>query len=215
MQDMHPANKFELSINPQFENMKTKSFLLAVSLLTMTVIGAQAQGFHLGIKAGANMDKIAGQSFNDGYKLGYGLGAYAQLNFSKTWGIQPELTFNQSQTTTTTDFNLIYHGYYGQNITLNYMNIPILLNFSPSPLLTFQAGPQFGILISEPKDLGNNISNAFKNGNFSMVGGAQVNLGAFKVGARYVVGLNNINDISDQDKWTNQSLQFYLALRII
>ena len=34
-----------------------------------------------------------------------------------------------------------------------------------------------------------------------MVGGAQLKLAAFRVSGRYVVGLNNLNDIDNRDRW--------------
>jgi hypothetical protein len=48
-----------------------------------------------------------------------------------------------------------------------------------------------------------------------MLGGAQLNLGALKLGGRYVVGLANINDIDNKDKWKNQGFQLYLGLKIL
>ncbi|PWT70324.1 MAG: hypothetical protein C5B59_20825 [Bacteroidetes bacterium] len=175
----------------------------------------KAQGFHLGIKGGANITKINGQSFDQSFKLGYSLGGFAELNFTKEWGIQPELLWNQSKTTTSNDFNQIYYGIYSQDITLNYLSIPILLTYRPVPMLSLQLGPQFGYLISEPSALGSNITNAFKNGDFSILGGAQLNLGAFRAGARYFIGLNNINNIDNKDTWKNQGFQLYIGIRII
>ncbi len=48
-----------------------------------------------------------------------------------------------------------------------------------------------------------------------MLGGVQLNLGALKLGGRYVVGLANINDIDDREKWKNQGFQVYLGTRIL
>ena len=50
------------------------------------------------------------------------------------------------------------------------------------------------------------------------MGGAQLNLGGFKAGARYAIGLNNaaaIKDIENVDTWKSQSIQFYIGFRII
>jgi len=192
-----------------------KSIVLTGLLLTVIITGSYAQGFHIGVKGGTNITQIQGQSFENGFKFGYSLGGFVELNFSKQWGIQPELLWNQSKTTTAYNFNQIYNGFYGQDVTLNYLSIPILLSFKPTPLLSLQLGPQFGILMSQPSNLGDNISNAFKSGDFSILGGAQLNLGALRVGARYFVGLNNINDLSNQDTWKNQGFQLYIGVKII
>ncbi len=178
-------------------------------------MGSYAQGFHIGVKGGANLTKIDGQSFSQGFKLGYSLGGFAELNFTKKWGIQPELLWNQYNTTTAYNFQQIYEGFQGQNVSLNYLSIPILLTYRPVPILTFELGPQFGILMNQPSNLGDNISNAFKTGDFSVLGGAHFNLGAFKLGARYFVGLNDVNDLGKYDKWKNQGLQLYIGFRII
>jgi hypothetical protein len=45
-----------------------------------------------------------------------------------------------------------------------------------------------------------------------MLGGAQVSLGKIKLNGRYVVGLNNINDIDNKDKWKNQGIQLSVGL---
>ena len=192
-----------------------KSIVLTSLLLTVIITGSYAQGFHIGVKGGTNITQIQGQSFENGFKFGYSLGGFVELNLSKQWGIQPELLWNQSKTTTAYNFNQIYNGFYGQDVTLNYLSIPILLSFKPTPLLSLQLGPQFGILMSQPSNLGDNISNAFKTGDFSILGGAQLNLGALRVGARYFIGLNNINDLSNQDTWKNQGFQLYIGVKII
>src|SRR5690349_23985385 len=60
-----------------------------------------AQGFHIGAKAGANLGKINGQDFEDGFKLGYQLGGFAEIDFTKGFGIQPEVLWSQTNTTVT------------------------------------------------------------------------------------------------------------------
>ena len=192
-----------------------KSFMLTLALVTFFVFGSYAQGFHLGVKGGANITKIDGESFNEEFKVGYSLGGFAELNFTQKWGIQPEVLWNQSKTTTSTSFNQVYQGVAGQDITLNYLSIPILITYRPSPLLSLQLGPQFGILLNQDDNLFENGKNAFKSGDFSILGGAQLNLGAFRAGARYFVGLNNINDLSSEQKWKNQGFQLYVGIRII
>ena len=102
-----------------------------------------------------------------------------------------------------------------KGVKLNYLSIPILLSYSPTRLLSFQAGPQFGILINKDENLLSNGKSAFKSGDFSMLGGLQLNIGSAKIGGRYVLGLTNINDIDNRDKWKNQGFQLYLGLRLL
>lgn len=195
--------------------MKSLSILFfALVVSTMSF----AQGFfHVGVKGGANLYKIDGKSFSQEFKYGYNAGIFSEINFSKKVGIQPEILWNQAQTRTTTRFHDMYNGGMSElkGVKLNYLSIPILLNYSPSRLLTFQAGPQFGILINKNQRLLDNGQQAFKSGDFSMLGGVQLNIGGIKLGGRYVVGLMNINDIDNQEKWKNQGFQLYAGFRIL
>ena len=188
-------------------------FLFAIAISTFTF----AQGFHLGLKGGANLYKIEGKSFSQEFDYGYNAGLFTEINFSKHIGIQPEILWNQSQTRTTTNFKDIYDDGVSElkGVTLNYLSIPLLLNLSPSRFITFQVGPQFGILMNKDQNLLQNGKSAFKTGDLSMLGGVQLNLGGFKIGGRYTAGLTNINDIDNQDKWKNQGFQIYAGFRLL
>lgn len=195
--------------------MKLKFLALLTFSLALTTMSF-AQGFHLGVKAGANIFKVDGTAMKDEFKFGYNLGAFAELNFADKWGIQPEVMWNQTNFRTANNFNEIYPG--GTNDLegkLNYLSIPVLLSFTPSKFISFQAGPQFGILLNKDESLFENGKEAFKSGDFSMLGGVQLNIGSLKLGGRYVVGLANINDIDDREKWKNQGFQVYLGTRIL
>jgi hypothetical protein len=196
--------------------MKQKSLALLTLALAITTISFAQGGFHLGVKAGANIFKVDGAAIKDEFKFGYNLGAFAELNFSDKWGIQPEVMWNQTNFRTAENFNDVFpEGKNDVEGKLNYLSIPILLSFRPAKLITFQAGPQFGILLNKDQDLFENGKDAFKSGDFSVLGGVQLNLGSLKLGGRYVVGLANINDIDDREKWKNQGFQVYLGTRIL
>lgn len=189
-----------------------KKTLIFLPLFVLFALAGTAQGFHLGAKLGANMDKIAGKSFSDEFKLGYHLGGFVEIDFSKTLGIQPELLFSQTNTKVTDDLDDLLQP--GDEINLNYLNIPILLRINASKLLTLHVGPQFSILMNKDDNLLENGEAAFKGGDFAMVAGAQFNLGSLRVYGRYNIGLSDISDIDNQDSWKSQQIQFGLGLRI-
>ena len=182
------------------------------ALLAITSV-SNAQGFHLGAKAGANPGKIDGVSFKDEFNLGYQLGGFAEIDFTKGFGIQPEVLFSQTRTTVTDEPLSGLKA--GEKIDLNYLSVPVLLRLNPSKLLTIHVGPQFSVLTNNHKTTGGNVVDAFKGGDFAMVAGAQVNLGALKIYGRYNIGLSNVSDVSDQEKWKNQQIQFGVGLRIL
>ncbi len=192
-----------------------KTILVAALFLCMHYT-TQAQGFHVGAKAGVNMNKIDGKTFKDEFQAGFHLGGFVELDISNTFGIQPEVIFNQTNTTTASNATDIYNlALNGEKKTLNYMSIPVLLRINAGKLITFQVGPQYSILLNSHETILQNGANAFKTGDFAAVVGAQVNLGSFKVYGRYNIGLNNINDIDNQDQWKNQQIQLGIGFRVL
>jgi hypothetical protein len=71
-----------------------------------------------------------------------------------------------------------------------------------------------GVLIDQNKNLLENGKEAFSKGDFSMAGGAVINLGKLRLGGRYFVGLANISDIDNQNKWKNQGFQLSLGFAL-
>jgi hypothetical protein len=69
-------------------------------------------------------------------------------------------------------------------------------------------------LISQDKNLLENGKEAFKSGDFSLTGGAQINISKLRLTGRYFVGLNNISDVGDQNKWNNQGYQLSLGIAL-
>jgi len=192
--------------------MKMK--ILVLSLLCILTTTAFAQRIHIGVKGGASVNKLSGKSFKDEFSWGYHLGGYVDIGITKKISIQPEVLFNQVNVDTSSHFSDIYKFNKVGKVDLKYISMPILLNIKPIKFLTIQAGPQFGILINKNKTLVENGRDAFKSGDFTMVGGAQVNFSHLHIYGRYVVGLNNINDIDNQEKWKNQSVQLGIALSL-
>jgi len=193
--------------------MKTRIGLLFTSILFFSAT-TFAQ-FHIGVKAGANVTKIEGKSFKDEFKYGYHLGGFAEIGGRHKLSIHPEVMFNQFATTVDSNYNHIYqNAFNSNNIKLNYLSIPIILNYKLIGPISLQAGPQFGILMDNNKNLLQNGSEAFKNGDFSMVGGAQIKLSMLRVTGRYMIGLSNINDIDNEDKWKSQGFQISLGIAL-
>lgn len=199
--------------------MKLKSLALLTIASTLTSLSFAQRGgggFHVGAKAGANIFKVDGTSMKDEFIFGYNLGAFAEINFTKEIGIQPEVMWNQTNFRTGTRFNDIYpEGVNDVKGKLNYLSIPILFSYTPAKIISFQLGPQFGVLLNQDKSLVKNGEEAFKKGDFSALGGVQLNIGGLKIGGRYVIGLTNINDIDDREKWKNQGFQVYLGTRFL
>jgi hypothetical protein len=194
--------------------MKRNAFVLSF-LLVIAGLHSQAQGFHLGVKAGANLFKVDGESFSQEFQFGYMGGVFTQIYVTRKWGLQPELNFNQTNYRTGANFSAVVpDGVNDVKGKLNWLTIPVLLSYRPIPILSLLAGPQYGILLNQDEHLINNAGDAFKKGDFALVGGAQLNLGPVMAGARYVVGLTNLNDVTNQSTWKNEGWQLYAGFRI-
>jgi opacity protein-like surface antigen len=183
--------------------------------LVFITVASDAQSFHLGVKAGANLGKISGSSFQSQFNLGYQLGAFAEIGLGKKLGIQPELLFNQTNTTVASGGSSIFNISTGDKINLNYLSIPILLSIKASRFLTFHLGPEYGILMNKNQSIQSAGNAAFKSGDFSLVGGLQLQFGAFSIYGRYNIGLSNISDIQNQDSWKSQTIRLGIGYRIL
>jgi Outer membrane protein beta-barrel domain len=194
--------------------MKIKMLVLAVVCL-FAAFPASSQGINLGVKGGATVYKIDGVSFSDQFNWGYHLGGVAELMWSKKWGIQPEVLFNQSNTQTGYNFDTLYKSVNPgtlKEVKLNYLSIPVLLTWRPSPFISFQAGPNFSVMMSKDRNLLQDGAEAFKNGNVSLLGGVQLNILSFRIYGRYGMGLTNLNNIDTQDKWKSRGGQVGVAM---
>ena len=198
--------------------MKTKLLVPLFAFVLFSVAG-MAQGgvpiFQLGVKGGVNITKIDGKSFSDEFNYGYHAGAFATIKITNHIQIQPEVLFNQINTKADTAFGNVLNVKNLKGVKLNYVSIPLLLNITPAKIISFQFGPQFGILLDKHKSLFENGKDAFSGGDLSLLAGAQLNLGSIRVSGRYVVGVANINDASNSDKWKNQGFQLGVGFRII
>jgi hypothetical protein len=98
------------------------------------------------------------------------------------------------------------------NIHLKYLSIPLLLRVNAGKILTLNAGPQYSVLINNHKSAYGNVRNAFKSGDFSLAGGLQLNIEMLSIYGRYTIGVSDVSEIRNQDKWKSQSIQFGLGI---
>lgn len=196
--------------------MKSALFI-AITFLIITKISAQEREnfFRFGGKAGVNINKIKGQSYKAGFSYDYLLGGFLQFNLSKSIGIQPEVNFTQSTSTFTNESTDVYDDLFAngsqQKARLNYLKVPVLVNFNigPSKRVKLQLGPQLGGLVNAKIDSLQNNGNLYKNSDWSAVGGLWIQLPFINIGGRYELGLTNINDIDNREKWKSQAITIF------
>jgi hypothetical protein len=171
--------------------------------------------FRFGAKAGVNINKINGQAYKDGFNYNYLLGGFMQFNFSKTFGLQPEINFVQSSSEFTKTSSTIYDDLFldgsQKKAKLDYLKVPLLLNVNigPSKRVKLQLGPQYGNILKQTIDSLKSNGDIFKRADWSAVGGLWIQIPFVNIGARYEVGLTNLNDIDNQQKWKSQAFTIF------
>ena len=195
------------------------SIVLSLMLVTFSTANADAQeSLQLGIKGGINLIKVSGRSFNTKVQPGAIAGIYGELNFSKKWVLQPELVWNQVVTQTSEEFGQIYpgNGLITSQAINNYIALPILVAFKPTPELSILAGPQYGYLVNQTQGLWHTDQNKgiFKKNDLAVVIGGQLNLGKVRIGARYLWNITDANGINNSDQWREHGFQAYLGYQL-
>lgn len=137
-------------------------------------------GFALGINASqVDGDLIAG--FN---KLGLNTGPVLDINFSQNWFLSMELLFTQKGSRSTLNDNLPYT----LRIDMDYIEVPVLMNYNDKQHLIFQAGLAYGRLFKVQQIVDGIVepnSGAFYNSELSYVLG-----GTFLIGKNRHFGAN-------------------------
>ncbi|HMO63234.1 MAG TPA: porin family protein [Ferruginibacter sp.] len=195
--------------------------LLLQSTRAQSNVDAERENFfRFGAKAGFNINKISGRSYKDAFNYNYQIGAFLQFNFSKRFGIQPEVNLVQSSSELTDDvtdiYDDIFRGGSQKKASLNYLEIPVLLNINvgESKRVKLQLGPAYGNMLKQTVDSVQGGGNLFKNNDWSAIGGLWIQLPFVHIGARYKLGLSNINSeiIDDGRKWCNQAIQAFVGV---
>lgn len=101
-----------------------------------------AQSPRFGVRAGANLFIL--NSSNDktqdysNARVGYTAGATLEMSINKYISVQPELNYSHQEAR---------ENYYGSNLKLDYIQLPILFRYHPAnSKVALYAGPQLGFL---------------------------------------------------------------------
>ncbi len=165
-----------------------KLFVIAFLFISTASISF-AQETHFGLKAGINSSslKIADGTDYDS-KTGLHIGGLAHIHLKKHFAIQPELVFSM-QGGKRNDNN---------KLKLNYLNLPVLVQYMFDEGFRLQTGPQIGFMVSAEQTIGDvdiDISDTFSTVDFSWVFGAGYLFhSGFGLDVRYNLGINDISD---------------------
>lgn len=174
--------------------------------------------FRIGAKGGVNVNKISGKSYKEGFNFNFQAGVFLQFNFSNRFGLQPEVNFVQTSSEFSNDVNDIYDDLFRsgsqKKSKLNYLEVPLLLNINvgQSKRVKLQLGPAYGGLLKQTVDSLKNNGDIYKNGEWAAIGGLWIQLPFVNLGARYKLGLTNLNAIDNQQTWKSQAVQVFVGV---
>jgi hypothetical protein len=199
-------------------NTKTMKFLfgLMTALMITSIASAQhsdspAGNVNIGIKGGVNVYNIKNSNdvkYDPRFGLHFGLLGHIHLN--SRLALQPELVYStQGAKTKIGSDNMMYN--------LDYINVPLLLQYMFDNGFRLQAGPQLGFLIrakTKVNDTTVDIKDELKPIDVGLSVGASYVFPptGFGLDARYNFGLSSINKESNVTS-TNRGFQlgvFYI-----
>ena len=191
-----------------------KKFIILATVFIAFAAKAQEK-VNIGIKVGQNLTSVNSVAV-DRHTASYHGGVTFQIGLTDKISLVPEVLLSQTKLATNPNIMDVLgdNRYNPETYHLSYMMVPLLVQVKPFSSLLLQAGPQYGILIDQKKDGKENAQLAFKEGEFSFVGGAKVNLGGFFVYGRYVVGLQDISALQDQAKWKTRQWQLGIGMSL-
>ena len=192
---------------------------------------AFAQQF--GIKGGMNVSSLSKDaSLSDqGSKIGFNAGVFMNAPIATNFSIQPELIYTQygdkySQTgqTVLEGSTLLTNQTVSNARHLDYVALPIMLQYNATPAFYLEAGPEFGLMVSAK----NKQKNETSGNTLAESSNYKDNINGFNVGlgigagyyftpnvgltARYVAGLNDFNK-DNNIKERNNTFQVGLAYK--
>ena len=168
-----------------------------IAAMLITCIGSAQHGnspagfVNLGIKGGLNLYNVHNDNNTEYDQItGYSFGLLGHIHLNSQWAMQPELVYSKQG---------------AAKYNLDYINVPVLLQYMFDNGFRLQAGPQVGFLVSaDNKDNLNPVDFGVSIGASYVVPST-----GFGIDTRYNLGLSNINK-DDAVKSTNRGLQLGL-----
>lgn len=162
-----------------------KKILLPAVVAVLGCTNVNAQEIKFGVKGGLNFASVSGDDTAgvDGV-TSFNFGVVSEIPISGKFSFQPELMYSGQG-----------YSFNDDTIALSYLNLPLMGKYYVTKGLSVEAGPQIGFLFSA-KNEGADVKDSFKTVDF----GVNFGLGykfdnGLNFGARYNLGLTNINDV--------------------
>ena len=187
-----------------------KKVFLTLIVVTTTVCAAIAQ-VNFGIKGGIGVYNISGDDADNGTdsKVGVAAGAYVAIPISTMFAVTPELQFCGQGAKETDGGETV-------KLNINYINIPVMLQYRNPSGFFAETGPQIGFRSSahlKGSGIDEDYKDVIKSTAFSWDFGigyrSSVGIG---INARYALNLNSIAEDQDGQSFDIKNSGFQVGL---
>jgi hypothetical protein len=195
-------------------------------IVVVAVFGFNAQEVSFGPKAGVNFATLTGDIEDAEFKVGMHIGGAAEIMFNEKMGLQAELLYSmqgtQNKYTETSTYGGITETYKSdEKIKLSYINLPVMFKYYVVKGFNVEVGPQLGILVTAKAEGDYEYSYSGGGSDYTESGSEEFDIddellpidfgfnfglgykmdSGLNFGARYNLGLMNINDQSNSDNY--------------
>lgn len=193
---------------------------------TTTTTRTMSSDVRFGIKGGMNVSSLSkdGALEDQGSKIGFNAGVFANIPVAESFSIQPEVLYSQYGDKYD---QVILGNRYSRARHLDYIAVPVMFQYNLVPNFYLEAGPEFGFLVSAKNKFKNETNNNVitESGNYKdSLNGFNVGIGLgagyyftdnIGITARYVAGVTDIakDRPANSDAIRNNVFQVGLAYK--
>ena len=175
-----------------------KTILIITLVLSVSLAFAQENVF--GVRAGFNITNLnfepeVPSGVKNAHRNGFAIAFLAEYGISQKFSIAPEIQFSAE-------------GAKDKELRLDYIQMPIFLNYKICDKISVGIGPQFSLKAHDYKD---GLKNFVYSG---VLGVTYMVTDEIFVDARYSLGLTNVFDDNTKLDATNENAQFGIGIKL-
>lgn len=191
------------------------SFLFLLASTSSKAQEEETSPFTYGVKFGLPLSELKGSDNLKSLRTSFLAGLISEYELSEKYSLALELLYSRQGATNRGN---VEGSFFENRLNLDYFNMPVLVKYDINQGLALEVGPQFGYLLKgtyESKQLENpiktNVEDDFEAYDLSVALGASFKTEwGFLVGARYNLGLNDINKRTDLESGSLNNAVFQL-----
>jgi outer membrane protein assembly factor BamA len=187
-------------------------------LLLAGVMGAKAQRISYGITMNGIGSYLWGKGMQASLQTGYETGAYAEVLLPHKLRLQTGLLYSHRSIRRADDITTYYvntaSSLSRNNITADYITIPVVVSYPLGKYFSVGLGPQYSRLLYTNENLLKSGTDALKKNDAGLKVQAGFRLSGLLLTAGYYYGLTNLNNVDERYTWHTRQLQLGVSIRL-